>query len=263
MLSFHNDKSIKEKYIKRLEAHYAADEIIQGIYWENGRGCAVGCTIHSSDHFSYEKELGIPIILARLEDKIFENLPIMIAKEWPLRFLNAIPVGKDLSKIWPKFAIWLLIDNKYGLINFTKNKDLIKNIAELYKKSLTEKVSVEKWHTIANQTADAVSTAADDAATMAAYAAAYAARTGAYVAANSGGTIAAYAAANYAGYVVTKAATATATAAYAAGSFAFACAAASAAAGAADCAAATCYKYKEQEITLIQADKLIELLKSI
>ena len=54
MEAFHNDPSIKEKYLTRVQAHYKADEIIQGKYWENGKGCAVGCTIHSSDHKNYE-----------------------------------------------------------------------------------------------------------------------------------------------------------------------------------------------------------------
>src|SRR6202008_414365 len=110
MLAFHNDQKIKDKYLSRVIAHQKADEIVKGIYWKNGKGCAVGCTIHGNDHSKYEKELGIPIILARLEDGIFENLPDDLAKLWPEQFLNAINVGSDLSSVWPKFANWLLVD---------------------------------------------------------------------------------------------------------------------------------------------------------
>ena len=64
LLSFHSDPSVKKKYLSRVEAHAKADEIIHGTYWENGKGCAVGCTIHSGRHQDYETELGIPRRLA-------------------------------------------------------------------------------------------------------------------------------------------------------------------------------------------------------
>lgn len=73
LLAFHGDKAIKAKYLARVKAHAEADEIIHGTYWEKGKGCAVGCTIHSEKHSAYETELGMPIILARLEDRIFEG----------------------------------------------------------------------------------------------------------------------------------------------------------------------------------------------
>lgn len=128
MLAFHNDVSIKEKYLSRIIKHRLADEIIKGKYWENGKGCAIGCTLHSSDHIAYETELGIPMVLARLEDAIFEELPLERAKVWPEEFLNSISVGSDLSKVWPKFAAWLLIDKEDGVINYEKNEESKKNI---------------------------------------------------------------------------------------------------------------------------------------
>jgi hypothetical protein len=45
LIAFHNDQKIKDKYLARVEAHRKADEIIKGKYWENGKGCAVGCTL--------------------------------------------------------------------------------------------------------------------------------------------------------------------------------------------------------------------------
>lgn len=32
MLSFHNDKEVKAKYLDRVMTHYKADEIIKGTY---------------------------------------------------------------------------------------------------------------------------------------------------------------------------------------------------------------------------------------
>jgi len=128
MLAFHNDAKIKEKYIKRVKEHYDADEIIQGKYWENGKGCAVGCTMEigtydsRSVHAEMEKALGIPISLVYLEDRLFEGLRNDEAKMFPLRFLEAIKQGSDLSLISAKFIYWLLTEKR-------------KNQRKIYKKS--------------------------------------------------------------------------------------------------------------------------------
>jgi phosphoglycerate dehydrogenase-like enzyme len=60
MLAYHNDPTVKAMYLDRIRRHARADEIIHGKYWEKGKGCAVGCTIHGSKHSLYETELGIP-----------------------------------------------------------------------------------------------------------------------------------------------------------------------------------------------------------
>ena len=176
LLSFHNDPSIKEKYLNRLHLHYKADEIIKGTYWQNGKGCAVGCTVHSSSHASYESELGIPRILARLEDTIFEGLPNEEAKEFPIRFLEAIPVGVDLDPVWRKFMIWLLVDENEGVIRHAKTaktKKAIRDVAQTFSDSLTKTVSHEKWATV-RRAAAAAGHPAGGTAAYAAYAAAYA-----------------------------------------------------------------------------------------
>ena len=108
MLAYHNDPVIKAGILARLQAHHDADEIVQGRYWEDGKGCAVGCTVHSDDHADYERLFGIPRGLAYLEDMIFEHLPDSDAKQWPLRFMGAIVPGADLARVEPKFNRWVL-----------------------------------------------------------------------------------------------------------------------------------------------------------
>ncbi len=90
MLAFHNKDSVKKKYLDRVKAHYEADEIIQGIYWENGKGCAVGCTMEMSEniHKAMEKTLGIPVSLAYLEDRLFEGYQMVKQKSFPYAFLK-------------------------------------------------------------------------------------------------------------------------------------------------------------------------------
>jgi len=125
LVAFHGDPAIKEKYLARVMAHRAADEIVQGYgYWKNGKGCAVGCTIHGSDHRAYETELGIPEALARVEDTIFEWLPAgEVALNWPVDFLTAIQVGADLSSIVAEFFLWAWLDPKEGLLEGLKPND--------------------------------------------------------------------------------------------------------------------------------------------
>lgn len=147
--AFHGTAETKNDYLARVRAHAAADEIVQGVYWERGRGCAVGCTVHSSDHAAYERELGIPRLIAYLEDTLFERMEFKDAKGWPERFLNAIPVGADLSMVYPRFAIWMLTDPTDGVIRFAKHDDVkqaITRVAELYQLTIDgAEVDVETW----------------------------------------------------------------------------------------------------------------------
>lgn len=105
MLSFHNDAAIKEKYLSRVRSHRKMDNILQRIGWQNGKGCAVGCTLENYGHSRYPIELGLPEWLARLEDAIFEGLPNELAMYWPENFLQSIPVGIDVEIVKHKIAI--------------------------------------------------------------------------------------------------------------------------------------------------------------
>ena len=127
MLAFHSDPGLKDFLIADLEAHKLADTLTKRLYWQDGKGCAVGCSleavrrrpgkgkksrskINHSDHSAYEVYLGIPRILARLEDLMFEELENGHSKEWPLRFTRAIRPGANLTMVWPRFALWLLTE---------------------------------------------------------------------------------------------------------------------------------------------------------
>jgi len=105
MQAFHNDPAVKAKYLARVQAHAAADKLIQGAGWDGFKGCAVGCTLEAYDHSRYPIELGLPAWLARLEDSIFEGLPTELAMTWPERFLQAIPVGAELEVVRHRLAV--------------------------------------------------------------------------------------------------------------------------------------------------------------
>ena len=133
MLAYHNDPTQKDAILAKLSAHRLADELVKGHYWENGKGCAVGCTIESGNHAEYEHRFGIPRILARLEDRIFEGPPNGSAKEWPEQFMGAIRPGADLSMVWPRFALWLLTEELPQFVKKKTTKAALSEVGALYR----------------------------------------------------------------------------------------------------------------------------------
>jgi len=102
MIAFKGDAGLKADVVAGVEAHAAADEIIQGQYWEGGKGCAVGCLTHDpgGGHALFPGLFGLPVWFAYLVDTVFEELPAEAAKGWPLRVMSAVPVGADLDGLW-------------------------------------------------------------------------------------------------------------------------------------------------------------------
>ena len=172
MLSFNQET--KDKLIANLEAHAKADAFCQGVYFEDDKGCAVGCSLvdfgeSPDDHSAYERLFGIPMAIAKIEDGIFEGLSVEDSKMWPLDFARAVPVNTDLSMVVPKFLVWLLGDvKKYASDD---GKKAIQRVIDLYKMKIAgEAVSIDDWLVSRRAAADAAYAAAD-----AAYDAAYAA----------------------------------------------------------------------------------------
>jgi len=58
--------------------------------------------------------------------------------EWPEAFLSAIPVGADLSGVWPAFVVRLLGDPTYGVLrhvahpNWQEQRAAIETVLHLY-----------------------------------------------------------------------------------------------------------------------------------
>ena len=144
-----NDPELKARIVAQVQAHYDADEIVQGKYWEGGKGCAVGCILHDRDggHSRFPGEFGIPGELARLVDSVFEGLSKAHAKELPLRFVTAIPVGADLSMVIPRFLVWLLMDPTHGVIRLAGyGAPAVQRVADLYGRAINGgNVTREEW----------------------------------------------------------------------------------------------------------------------
>jgi hypothetical protein len=218
MLAYHNDPTLKAELLQLAAEHRAADRLIKGTYWNDHGGCAVGCTLESArrlrepqtsagefghgNHALYETYLGVPEVIARLEDSIFEGLPDDLAQAWPERFLAAIRPGADLSMVWPRFLHDLLSDPTGGVqVRAAKRTDTqtaVAAVIDLYGRWVEgTKPSRDEWRAAAdaaNAAANAAAYAAADAANAAADAASAAASAAVYAAAAA--YAAAYAAAD-------------------------------------------------------------------
>lgn len=104
MLSYQGKPEVKACFEARFAAHRAADEVIQGTGYENGRGCFIGCTMNAYDHEAFANQIG-PLWLGYLADAIFEGLPKLEALQFGSDLLAAIPVGVDLEPIRHRVAI--------------------------------------------------------------------------------------------------------------------------------------------------------------
>jgi hypothetical protein len=150
LVAFHGDPAMKAFYLDRLRSHVRQDEIVQGVFkWTAGKGGVIGCTVHSNDRSRYEPDLGIPAEVASLEEIIFERLPEEEANRFSLEFLEAVPVGADLSFVWPAIARWLLTDPERGVIRFAQTAETraaIQRVADLYSRVLRcETVSPQQF----------------------------------------------------------------------------------------------------------------------
>ena len=131
LLAYHSDPKLKRAMLREVLKHQNADQIVAGTYGKrNGKwvGCAVGCSIHSlaliqgrqlntSDHMLFESEAGVPVMLAQLQDVLFEGMPQSERTKFPLRFWTAIKPGADLSTVGWKFLHWLLTRSGIGAYN--------------------------------------------------------------------------------------------------------------------------------------------------
>lgn len=172
MKAYLNNPELKQSVLAEMAGHRAADNLVKGQYWEDGKGCAVGCLLKNGNHEEYEDKFGIPAQLARLEDSIFEGLPNDQAMLWPERFLSAFEVGKDYSKVWNHFAVWMLIDPEVGVIRYAdeRGKIAIINVAKLHQQEIDGTAARAAARAAARDAAGAAARAAAwDAAGDAAY----------------------------------------------------------------------------------------------
>ena len=197
LTAYKGDAKLKTIFVEEVEKHRKLDSIVQGTYGhQNGtwKGCAVACSLRSlaiidgeplveeySNHKDYESKLGIPEWLARLEDTIFEGLPIEEAKKWPTQFAKAIPVGANLDPIKWKFCAFILKENIDRVLRLDIKDELKEQVVKTIHGVLAlheSAIKTGKWDaSAARSAASAARSAARSAAESAARSAAGSAAT--------------------------------------------------------------------------------------
>jgi len=152
--------------------HLAADAVIQGTYWKEGRGCFIGCLAHSANAEDITQTYGIPLPLIRIAEHIFENLPADEARDFFAAFPDAISHDdRDLScVVWKFLAAELrtmpaqLADLQAVIDRVTAGLDLLAAGQEWPKAAAADAAYAADAYAAADAHANAAAYAAADAA---------------------------------------------------------------------------------------------------
>ncbi len=143
MLTFQNPEYTKEDLIIRLKNHRDTGSIVRDIYrdvyWDNGKGSAVGCAVESNNNYKpfdiLQDRYGIPRWMGFLIENIFFCIANDCAIDFCLDVFSAIPVGVDLDDLKKPFIIFIL-EFCLSTFNHYNNGDsyiAVNNVIELYK----------------------------------------------------------------------------------------------------------------------------------
>lgn len=128
----------------------ARGEDRRGIFWSRRSWCEAPyvCNKQGCDHSFYSSEVGVPLTIAYAEHALFKELSVVESGRWPERFLNALTTdvdGETLNNAWREFALFVLNDEKNGLITVARTpeqRDAILRIVELFE---TRTDSADEW----------------------------------------------------------------------------------------------------------------------
>ena len=202
LLAFHNNLQLQKEFLDRSQSHYDADELIHGVYWENGKGCAYGCMTHSTRHKDLELLYGMPEWLGSIIDVLFEGMENKYSKNFYLNFIKTVANPSFLGfDNWPHVYHQLclhILEKECKNIDHPLVKPSICNIITLHR---TEEIDLVKWPAAesaagsAARSAESASESAAGSAESAARSAAWSAESAARSAAGSAAESAAWSAA--------------------------------------------------------------------
>jgi len=134
MLSFHNDKAIKDAIEKQLDDHAKADGIVRGTGWDGHKGCAIGCLLHEYNHSLLPARLGWPEWFGRVVDRLHEG--VSEGKKWSRgtwvqTVTHAVPLGlteDDFErKVKAPFLI-MILESTLSTFDHDKYPDVKKSV---------------------------------------------------------------------------------------------------------------------------------------
>jgi len=193
--TFFGETSLKAAVRHRVAEHQRLDQIAQGTYWNNQRGCFIGCSLHSNKRSDFERLLGLPEWFAHLGESIFEGLRRDLAVDFPLAVYDATPVGvpwdRFTREVRSRFLHWLMMDEQHGVVRLNDDPRVLAVCALLQRSCDGDEPTPEEWAAARAAAEAAAEAAAGAAASDAALAAAWTAASDAACDAASNAALAA------------------------------------------------------------------------
>ena len=175
--SYKGDQNFKQRMVSAIIEDKENERIVKGQYWQDGKGCNVGCgeyavcqilghKFENRKHKKLAEELEVPEAIFYLGDAIFEGLDVEDSTQFVVDFYTAIPVGQDLKNVVIDIKIALLSDPQFGARQyaFDDGKAAIDAVIELLNRYKIDSVHDQEW-AAARLAAQLASEAAADSAT--------------------------------------------------------------------------------------------------
>ena len=175
-------QEIKDLTLEMLRADQEAHRIVQRHYWEDGKGCQLGCLTRKLDgtHAAVVDRFGFPLRVAYWLEAVFEGLPQGECEQWVIDSAEAIPIGADLSLAHHRLAVWLLgpdSPSSQGNQHETVSRAVAGARALHVRAANAESVDPDEWSAARSAAMSAARSAARSAAWSAARSAARSARS--------------------------------------------------------------------------------------
>ncbi|MHB1950153.1 MAG: hypothetical protein ACYCQK_01610 [Acidiferrobacteraceae bacterium] len=147
ILAWHGEPGLKAAALERLREHRRMDQIVQGLYYDRGRGCQLGCLTHQNEdtHAAAERLFGIEQSIGYWLEMVFERLPHEDCAQWVLDSAQAIPVGADMRLCRYALCAWLLGESEL-LPPSERAKDHVRNVRILNERAARGDIAPEaEW----------------------------------------------------------------------------------------------------------------------
>jgi hypothetical protein len=129
-----------QQLAQEVKKHIDADSVTQGYYWEDGKGCFIGCLAHGNDVQQLSVTYGLSVGLTRICEAIFEGLSPEDAKQFFADFPDAIGYdGKNLSLV-----LWQFLEDV--LRNLPAQKPEIQSVIDPVIAGIGLLAKGEKWN---------------------------------------------------------------------------------------------------------------------
>jgi len=106
--TFNGDATLHAEWVAGMEAHAAADRLVQKLTGVSGRGCFIYCAAGAYDTELLRAKTGIIPNMASMLEAIFEGLEPSEARQFAMDVTHAIPCGVVLDDAILPFLHWLM-----------------------------------------------------------------------------------------------------------------------------------------------------------